>query len=273
MKNNKQNKWKKKYKNSSIRDYSFDSGSGRKIEPLYTADKDQDDIEYPGEFPYTRGVHANMYRGKLWTMRQFSGFGAPEETNKRFKFLLKNGQTGLSTAFDMPTLMGYDADHPISDGEVGHCGVNISSLKDMEILFKDIDLSKVSVSMTINGPALIIFAYYIVVAQKQGADISKLHGTLQNDILKEFIAQKEWIYPPNESMRLIMDMIQYCTKEMPQYNTISVSGYHIREAGSTAIQELAFTLADGFCYVDHALEAGLDIDEFAPRLSFFSILI
>jgi methylmalonyl-CoA mutase N-terminal domain/subunit len=183
--------------------------------------------------------------------------------------LLKEGQTGLSVAFDMPTLMGYDADHSISEGEVGQCGVSISSLQDMEVLFDGIDLSKISVSMTINGPALIIFSFYVAVAQKQGADISKLNGTLQNDILKEYIAQKEWIYPPKESMRLIMDMIQYCSKEMPQYNTISVSGYHIREAGSTAIQELAFTLANGFCYVDHALEYGMDIDNFAPRLSFF----
>ena len=211
----------------------------------------------------------NMYRGKLWTMRQFSGFGAPEETNKRFKFLLDNGQTGLSTAFDMPTLMGYDADHPISDGEVGHCGVNISSLKDMEVLFDGIDLSKVSVSMTINGPAIIIFGFYIALAIKNNIDLEKLNGTLQNDILKEYIAQKEWIYPPNESIKIITDMIQYCCENVPKYNTVSVSGYHIREAGSTAAQELAFTLANGFCYVDNCIQAGMNVDDFAPRLSFF----
>ena len=210
-----------------------------------------------------------MYRGKLWTMRQFSGFGAPEETNKRFKFLLDNGQTGLSTAFDMPTLMGYDADHPISDGEVGHCGVNISSLKDMEVLFDGIDLSKVSVSMTINGPAIIIFGFYIALAIKNNIDLEKLNGTLQNDILKEYIAQKEWIYPPNESIKIITDMIQYCCENVPKYNTVSVSGYHIREAGSTAAQELAFTLANGFCYVDNCIQAGMNVDDFAPRLSFF----
>ena len=226
-------------------------------------------LNFPGQYPYTRGIHPNLYRGKLWTMRQFAGFGTPAETNQRFKYLLSQGQTGLSVAFDMPTLMGYDADHPIATGEVGVCGVAISSLKDMEILFDGIDLSQISVSMTINGPAVIIFAFYIAVAQKQGADISKLNGTLQNDILKEFIAQKEWIYPPADSMRIITDMIQYCTTEMPKYNSISISGYHIREAGSTAIQELAFTLADGFCYVEHALESGLNIDDFAPRLSFF----
>ena len=202
-------------------------------------------------------------------MRQFAGFGTPAETNQRFKHLLQEGQTGLSVAFDMPTLMGYDADHPLSEGEVGMCGVAISSLKDMEILFDGIDLSHISVSMTINGPAVILFAFYVAVAQKQGVDIAQLNGTLQNDILKEFIAQKEWVYPPKESMRIIIDMIQFCTKEMPKYNTISVSGYHIREAGSTAIQELAFTLANGFCYVDHAIQSGLDVDNFAPRLSFF----
>ena len=269
MKNRKKNKWKESCDKSIQRDYSFDSGSGRSIKPLYTSDKDSLDMEYPGEYPYTRGVHASMYRGKLWTMRQFSGFGAPEETNKRFKFLLENGQTGLSTAFDMPTLMGYDADHPISDGEVGHCGVNISSLKDMEILFDGIDLSKVSVSMTINGPAIIIFGFYIALAIKNNIDLSKLNGTLQNDILKEYIAQKEWIYPPKESIKIITDMIQYCSKNVPKYNTISISGYHIREAGSTAAQELAFTLANGFCYVDSCIEVGMNVDDFAPRLSFF----
>ncbi len=268
-----ENKWKEDIKNSSQRNYSFKSASGEDVDLLYYPEDNEnnylDKLNFPGQFPYTRGIHPNLYRGKLWTMRQFAGFGTPAETNQRFKHLLEQGQTGLSVAFDMPTLMGYDADHPLSEGEVGMCGVAISSLQDMEILFDGIDLSKISVSMTINGPAVILFAFYVAVAQNQGVDISKLNGTLQNDILKEFIAQKEWIYPPVESMRIIMDMIQYCTKEMPKYNTISVSGYHIREAGSTAVQELAFTLADGFCYVEHAIKVGLDVDEFAPRLSFF----
>ena len=268
-----ENKWKEDIKNSSQRNYSFKSASGEDVDLLYYPEDNEnnylDKLNFPGQFPYTRGIHPNLYRGKLWTMRQFAGFGTPAETNQRFKHLLEQGQTGLSVAFDMPTLMGYDADHPLSEGEVGMCGVAISSLQDMEILFDGIDLSKISISMTINGPAVILFAFYVAVAQNQGVDISKLNGTLQNDILKEFIAQKEWIYPPVESMRIIMDMIQYCTKEMPKYNTISVSGYHIREAGSTAIQELAFTLADGFCYVEHAIKVGLDVDEFAPRLSFF----
>ena len=266
-------KWKEDVTNSSQRNYSFKSASGEDVDLLYYPEDNEnnylDKLNFPGQFPYTRGIHPNLYRGKLWTMRQFAGFGTPAETNQRFKHLLEQGQTGLSVAFDMPTLMGYDADHPLSEGEVGMCGVAISSLQDMKILFDGIDLSKISVSMTINGPAVILFAFYVAVAQNQGVDISKLNGTLQNDILKEFIAQKEWIYPPVESMRIIMDMIQYCTKEMPKYNTVSVSGYHIREAGSTAIQELAFTLADGFCYVEHAIKVGLDVDEFAPRLSFF----
>ena len=266
-------KWKIDASSSSQREYSFKSASGEDVDLLYYPENGNNNysekLNFPGQYPYTRGIHPNLYRGKLWTMRQFAGFGTPAETNQRFKYLLSQGQTGLSVAFDMPTLMGYDADHPIATGEVGVCGVAISSLKDMEILFDGIDLSQISVSMTINGPAVIIFAFYIAVAQKQGADISKLNGTLQNDILKEFIAQKEWIYPPADSMRIITDMIQYCTTEMPKYNSISVSGYHIREAGSTAIQELAFTLADGFCYVEHALESGLNIDDFAPRLSFF----
>lgn len=264
--------WKEQSKNSNQRNYSFDTVSGQKVNPLYYPEGDDDFVEklnFPGQYPYTRGIHPNLYRGKLWTMRQFAGFGSPDETNKRFKFLLERGQTGLSVAFDMPTLMGYDADHPMSLGEVGHCGVSISSIEDMERLFDGINLSDVSVSMTINGPAAIVFAFYVAVAENQGADIAALNGTLQNDILKEFIAQKEWIYPPRESMRIITDMISFCTKMMPKYNTISVSGYHIREAGSTAIQELAFTLADGFSYVEHAIEAGLDVDEFAPRLSFF----
>ena len=267
------NKWREKVNKTKERDYSFKSASGEDVDLLYYPDHDKKEylekLNFPGEFPYTRGIHPNLYRGKLWTMRQFAGFGTPAETNQRFKHLLSQGQTGLSVAFDMPTLMGYDADHLLSDGEVGKCGVAVSTLEDMEALFDGIDLSEISVSMTINGPAIILFAFYVAVAQKQGADISKLNGTLQNDILKEFIAQKEWIFPPKESMRIITDMILYCTKEMPKYNTISVSGYHIREAGSTAAQELAFTLADGFCYVDHAISAGLDVDDFAPRLSYF----
>ena len=267
-----ENLWKAESKNSSQRDYSFDTVSGEKVDVLYYPkgnDEFTEKLNFPGQFPYTRGIHPNLYRGKLWTMRQFAGFGSPDETNKRFKFLLDRGQTGLSVAFDMPTLMGYDADHDMSIGEVGHCGVSISSIKDMERLFDGINLADVSVSMTINGPAAIIFAFYVAVAENQGADISTLNGTLQNDILKEFIAQKEWIYPPHESMRIITDMMSFCTERMPKYNTISVSGYHIREAGSTAVQELAFTLADGFSYVEHAMEAGLDVDNFAPRLSFF----
>mgnify|MGYP001471401374 CR=1 FL=1 len=267
------NQWINEKNHSKVRNYNFDTVSGLPIDELYYPEngdeKYLDKLGFPGQYPYTRGVHANLYRGKLWTMRQFAGFGSPKETNKRFKFLLEQGQTGLSVAYDMPTLMGYDADHPISIGEVGKCGVSVSSLKDMETLFNGINLGKISVSQTINGPAVILFAYYIAVAENQGVDISTLRGTLQNDILKEYIAQKEWIYPPKESMRIITDMIQYCAENIPQYNTISVSGYHIREAGSTAVQELAFTLADGFCYVEHAIEAGLDVDQFAPRLSFF----
>jgi len=266
-------KWKKDLGKSKERRYNFDTVSGKKNELLYWPDKlDQDYFEklgFPGQYPYTRGIHPNLYRGKLWTMRQFAGFGSPKETNERFKFLLKNGQTGLSVAFDMPTLMGYDPDHEFSIGEVGHCGVSISNLEDMEILFDGIDLSKVSVSMTINGPAIIIFAFYVAVAKKQGVDIIQLRGTLQNDILKEYIAQKEWIFPPKESVRIITDMMSFCNDNMPKYNTISISGYHIREAGSTAAQELAFTLANGFTYIDHAIDAGLKIDDFAPRLSFF----
>jgi len=265
--------WEEDVCNSHSRDYSFDTVSGEKVDLLYYPDKIDETyinkLNFPGQYPFTRGIHPNLYRGKLWTMRQFAGFGTPQQTNERFKYLLSQGQGGLSVAFDMPTLMGYDCDDEISIGEVGHCGVSISSLKDMEDLFSGIDLSKTSVSMTINGPAVIIFAFYLAVAQNQGSNISSLRGTLQNDILKEYMAQKEWIHPPKESMKIITDMITYCTEEMPYYNTISVSGYHIREAGSTAAQELAFTLANGFCYVEHAIEAGLDVDEFAPRLSFF----
>ena len=266
-------KWQADVKNSPARDYNFDSISGRSLDLLYSPQKIDDEyiekLGFPGQYPYTRGVHANMYRGKLWTMRQFSGFGTPEESNERYHYLLKQGQTGLSIAYDMPTLMGYDPDHPISLGEVGKCGVNVATLRDMEILLKDIDLGKVSISQTINGPAMILLAFYVAIAENQGVPLDKLRGTLQNDILKEFTAQKEWIFPPEPSMRIITDMLAFCTENMPQYNTISISGYHIREAGSTAGQELAFTLADGFTYIDYALNAGLQIDDFAPRLSFF----
>lgn len=252
----------------------FTTVSGEIIKPLYTPDDiaDQDfmrDINFPGEYPFTRGIHADGYRGKIWTMRQFAGFGTPEDTNERFKYLLGHGQTGLSVAFDLPTLMGWDADASLSRGEVGICGVAISSLRDMEILFDGIPLNKVSTSMTINSPAAMIFAFYLAVAQKQGVSFDKLRGTLQNDILKEYIAQKEFIFPPRPSMRIITDMIEYCTTEVTQWNPVSISGYHIREAGSTAVQELAYTLADGFAYIEDCLDRGLDIDSFAPRLSFF----
>ena len=223
----------------------------------------------PGEFPYTRGIHRDMYRGKLWTMRQFSGFATPEETNLRYHYLLAQGQTGLSVAFDLPTLMGYDADHALSEGEVGKCGAPISSLEDMEILFRGIPLGDVSVSMTINSPASVLWAMYLAVAERQGVEWARLSGTLQNDILKEYIAQKEYIYPPRASMRLVTDTIEFGALHTPKFNPVSVSGYHIREAGSTAVQELAFTLRDGIEYVDWALERGLAIDDFAPRLSFF----
>src|SRR5580692_3772058 len=244
--------------------------SGIPVEPVYTA-ADVAGLEPPppGQFPYTRGIHESMYRGRLWTMRQFSGFATPEETNRRYLYLLSQGQTGLSVAFDLPTLMGYDADHATSEGEVGKCGVSISSLEDMEILFRGIPLGDVTVSMTINSPAPVIWAMYLAVAEKQGVDWSKLSGTLQNDILKEYIAQKEYIFPPRPSMRLVTDVIEYSTKRVPRFNPISISGYHIREAGSTAVQELAFTLRDGIEYVDWALERGLSVDSFAPRLSFF----
>jgi methylmalonyl-CoA mutase, N-terminal domain len=222
-----------------------------------------------GAFPYTRGIHETMYRGRLWTMRQFSGFSTPEETNRRYRFLLAQGQTGLSVAFDLPTLMGYDSDDPLAHGEVGKCGVAASSLRDMETLFEGIPLDQVSVSMTINSPAAVIWAMYLAVAEKQGADLAKISGTLQNDIQKEYIAQKEYIFPPEPSMRLVTDTIEFATRETPKFNPISISGYHIREAGSTAVQELAFTLRDGIEYVEWALERGLKIDEFAPRLSFF----
>lgn len=257
-----------------LRPVKFTTVSGEEIRMLYGPDDVEHidplrDIGFPGEYPYTRGIHKTMYRGRLWTMRQFAGFGTPEDTNERYHYLLKHGQTGLSVAFDLPTLMGRDADDPLSEGEVGICGVSVSSLADMEVLFRGIPLDKVSTSMTINAPAAMLLAYYIVVAEKQGVAPDQLRGTIQNDILKEYIAQKEWIYPPEPSMRIIIDMFKYCTDNMPQWNPISISGYHIREAGSTAVQELAFTLADGFAYIEAALEAGMNIDEFAPRLSFF----
>ena len=253
---------------------SFRTVSLEEINRLYAPDDIRDvdfkeDIGSPGEFPYTRGIHATGYRGKLWTMRQFAGFSTPEETNRRFKYLSKEGQTGLSVAYDLPTLMGYDADSPLSEGEVGKCGVAVSSLADMETLFDGIDLEQVTVSQTINAPASVLLAMYLVVAEKQGADWKKISGTLQNDILKEYIAQKEWIYPIRPAMKLVIDTFEFCTAHVPRYNPISVSGYHIREAGATALQELAFTLRDGIEYVEWGLRAGLDIERFVPRISFF----
>jgi len=251
----------------------FSTISGLENDPLYTPDTVEIDYEaelgYPGVYPFTRGVYPSMYRGRLWTMRQFAGFGTAEETNERFRYLLDHGQTGLSTAFDMPTLMGYDSDHPRSLGEVGREGVAIDSLADVETLFKGIPLAEVSTSMTINAPAAMLLAFYACVGEQQGASRAELRGTIQTDILKEYIAQKEWIFPPEPSMRLVTDMVEFCAREMPKWHPISISGYHIREAGSNAIQELAFTLADGFAYVDAAIERGLDVDDFAPRLSFF----
>jgi len=252
----------------------FRNLSDIEIQPVYGPQdiKDFDyqyDLGMPGEFPFTRGIYPTMYRGRLWTMRQFAGFGTAEESNRRYRYLLKQGNTGLSVAFDMPTLMGYDSDDPRSRGEVGRCGVAIDSLADMETLFRDIPLDRVSVSMTINGPAIVLFAMYLVVAERQGVHLRDLQGTLQNDILKEYIAQKEWICPPAPSLKIINDIVRFCVESVPRYHPISISGYHIREAGSTAVQELAFTLYDGLAYVMSAIEAGLKVDEFAPRLSFF----
>jgi methylmalonyl-CoA mutase N-terminal domain/subunit len=257
------------------RDVEFSTVSSLPIERLYTPEDLGPDwsfdekLGYPGEYPYTRGIHPTMHRGRLWTMRQFAGFGSAEQTNQRFKYLLDHGQTGLSVAFDLPTLMGRDSDDEMSRGEVGKEGVAIDSLADMEALFDGIPLDKVSTSMTINAPAAVIFAMYLAVAEKQGVSFDKLNGTLQNDILKEYIAQKEWIYPPRPHMRLITDLMAFCTRQVPRWNTISISGYHIREAGSTAVQELAFTVADGIGYVQAGIDAGLDVDAFAPRLSYF----
>jgi len=252
----------------------FTTISGVPIQPLYGPDDLRGfdparELGAPGEFPYTRGIHRDMYRGRLWTMRQFSGFATPEETNRRYHYLLAQGQTGLSVAFDLPTLMGYDADHALAEGEVGKCGAAISSLEDMEILFRGIPLGDVTVSMTINSPASVLWAMYLAVAEQQGVEWGRLSGTLQNDILKEYIAQKEYIFPPRPSMRLVTDTIEFGARHTPRFNPISISGYHIREAGSTAVQELAFTLRDGLEYVDWALERGLAVDDFAPRLSFF----
>ena len=256
------------------RDALFETISGSPVKPLYTGDDlaewDADrDLGYPGEHPYTRGVYPSMYRGRLWTMRQFAGFGTVEETNKRFHYLLEHGQTGLSTAFDMPTLMGLDSDHPRSRGEVGVEGVAVDTLDDMEMLFRGIPLDEVTVSMTINAPAAILLAFYVAAAGENGVSPERLGGTIQTDILKEYIAQKEWCFPIEPAMRLVTDMVQWCAENMPRWHPISISGYHIREAGSTAQQELAFTLKDGFTYVEHALARGLDVDDFAPRLSFF----
>jgi methylmalonyl-CoA mutase N-terminal domain/subunit len=261
------------YEQKPERDALFTTISGLENEPLYTPDNveiDYDrDLGYPGLYPYTRGVYPSMYRGRLWTMRQFAGFGTAEETNARFRYLREHGQTGLSTAFDMPTLMGYDSDHPKSLGEVGREGVAVDSLEDMEHLFAGIPLAEVSTSMTINAPAAMLLAFYICVGEGQDVARDRLRGTIQTDILKEYIAQKEWIFPPEPSMRLCVDMIEFCAREVPLWHPVSISGYHIREAGSTAAQELAFTLADGFAYVEAALERGLEVDDFAPRLSFF----
>src|SRR5687767_10850016 len=264
--------WRKKYEKGELRDIAF-TNSAKEVRPIYTAldaaETDAEALGMPGFFPYTRGVHPTGYRGKLWTMRQFAGFGSATDTNERYKFLLAHGQTGLSVAFDFPTLMGYDSDHPRSEGEVGKCGVAISSLADMETLFDGIPLDQVSTSMTINGPAVILYCFYIAAAEKQGVDSTKLRGTIQNDILKEYMAQHAWVYPIEPALRLIVDCFEWSAEHVPQWNTISISGYHIREAGATAAQELAFTLADGFTYVERGIARGLPVDSFAPRLSFF----
>jgi len=266
--------WRREFARLPVRrDTEFTSVSGRSVEPVYTPvdliDPLGDEHALPGVFPYTRGIHPTMYRGKLWTMRQFAGFGTAADTNARYKFLLERGQTGLSVAFDFPTLMGYDSDHPRSEGEVGKCGVAISSLPDMETLFDGIPLDRVSTSMTINGPAAMLFCFYVAAAERQGVDIAKLQGTVQNDMLKEYMAQHAWIYPVEPALKIIVDMFEWAAEHTPKWNTISISGYHIREAGATAAQELAFTLANGFSYVEHGMARGLAVDSFAPRLSFF----
>jgi methylmalonyl-CoA mutase, N-terminal domain len=266
-------RWEEAYAKGPERDAEFSTMSGVPIKPLYTPEDVESDYDeklgYPGEYPYTRGVYPNMYRGRLWTVRQFAGYGTAAETNARFRYLLDHGQNGLSVAFDMPTLMGLDSDSPLSLGEVGTEGVAVDSLEDMERLFEGIPMGEVSTSMTINAPAMVLLAMYVVAAEKQGVPPEDLAGTNQNDILKEYIAQKEWLFPPEPSMRVFKDMLVYATEHMPKWNTVSISGYHIREAGSTAAQELAFTLADGFAYVEAGIEAGLDVDDFAPRFSFF----
>ncbi len=255
-------------------DIEYTTVSGEEVKELYTPDDIEgfdynEELGFPGQYPYTRGVYPNMYRGRFWTQRQFAGFGTPKDTNGRYHYLLDHGQMGLSVDFDMPTIMGYDSDHKRSEGEVGRCGVAIDSLKDMELLFDGIDPGAITTSMTINAPASIMLAFYLCAGEKKGTAFEKMGGTIQNDILKEYIAQKSWIFPPEESIRIITDILAFCTDHVPRWNTISISGYHIREAGSTAIQELAFTLADGFAYVEAGIAAGLDVDKFAPRLSFF----
>jgi len=266
--------WRERWEGQTKRDIDYTTTSSMEVEPLYTpgdleGNDFHRDVGFPGEYPYTRGVYDSMYRTRLWTMRQFAGFATAEETNQRYHFLLEHGQTGLSVAFDLPTLMGYDSDHAMSEGEVGVCGVAIDSLADMETLFNRIPLDQVSTSMTINGPAIIFLALYVAVAEKQGVPPDQLRGTLQTDILKEYIAQKEWLFPPEPHLKIIVDMMAWCAEKAPLWHPISISGYHIREAGSTAVQELAFTLADGFTYVEEGIAAGLDVDRFAPRLSFF----
>jgi len=266
-------RWEETYSKNPERDTEFSTMSGIPVKPLYTPDDVEgsydEKLGYPGEYPYARGVYPNMYRGRLWTIRQFAGFGDAEETNKRFRYLIEHGQNGLSVAFDMPTLMGLDSDSPLSLGEVGTEGVAVDSLEDMERLFEGIPMGEITTSMTINAPAMVLLAMYVAAAEKQGVPPERLGGTNQNDILKEYIAQKEWLFPPEPSMRVFKDMLVYSTEHMPRWNTVSISGYHIREAGSTAAQELAFTLADGFAYVEAGMEAGLDVDDFAPRFSFF----
>ncbi len=266
-------RWRTSYDSSAEREASFTTLSGEEVNPLYTEldlpDRGDEAIGLPGQFPFTRGVYPSMYRGRLWTMRQFAGFGTAEETNERFRYLLDHGQTGLSTAFDMPSLMGHDSDHPRSLGEVGREGVAVDTVADMETLFGGIPLDEVTVSMTINAPAAIMLAFYVVAAERQGVSSERLGGTIQTDILKEYIAQKEWCFPVDPAMRLVTDMVEWCSGHMPRWHPISISGYHIREAGSTAAQELAFTLKDGLTYVEHAVARGLDVDDFAPRLSFF----
>ncbi|NIT14342.1 MAG: methylmalonyl-CoA mutase, partial [Candidatus Dadabacteria bacterium] len=267
-------KWQKRFNSSKKRDDDLTTVSNLEVPPLSTPDSLNNsdflnEIGFPGSYPYTRGIYDTMHIGRLWTMRQFAGFGLPEDTNKRFKFLLGQGQTGLSTAFDMPVLMGYDCDSPRARGEVGKEGVNVSTIADMETLFDGIDLANISTSMTVNSTASILLAMYLVTAENKGIRWHELRGTIQNDMLKEFIAQREWIAPPESSVKIVVDMIEFCTKELPLWSPVSISGYHIREAGSTAVQELAFTISDGICYVQNCIERGMKVDDFAPRLSFF----